>query len=247
MERQLYRLNRAIAMCGLASRRKADELIASGLVRVNGKKVVDFNTMVDLEQDKLVVDGYKAEPLVLDYIIMNKPKGVVTTCFDDQGRKIVLDLLPPELRHLKPVGRLDTDSEGLLLLTNDGNLAKALTHPSHDVPKLYEVTVKGKVLAEHIETLSSGVRLSEGVTRAARVSKISANSFESTLRIEIFEGRNRQIRRMCAKVGLPVTRLVRVAIGGLQLKHLEPGYWRHLSDNELSSLYRQSSKQQTKK
>jgi 16S rRNA U516 pseudouridylate synthase RsuA-like enzyme len=115
-------------------------------VRVNGKKVVDFNTMVDLEQDKLVVDGYKAEPLVLDYIIMNKPKGVVTTCFDDQGRKIVLDLLPPELRHLKPVGRLDTDSEGLLLLTNDGNLAKALTHPSHDVPKFTKSLSKAKSL-----------------------------------------------------------------------------------------------------
>lgn len=231
------RLNRALSLCGVESRRKADALIEAGRVKVNGKQVLDFSFQVDLDCDRLFVDGHELELFSLDYIAFNKPRGILTTCADDRGRRTVLDVLPSELAHLKPVGRLDYDSEGLLILTNDGDLAAALTHPSHEVPKLYRVTVGGTLSDLDLRTLASGVRLSEGVTKQARVRKISANSRSTTFEIELREGRNRQVRRMCAKLGLSVIRLVRVAIGGLQLGHLEAGSWRRLTSHELSVLY----------
>ena len=232
----LYRLNRAIALTGM-SRRKADLLIEEGRVRVNGLPTTDFSLLVDIERDEIEIDGALVSAHSFDYVVMHKPKSIVTTCDDERGRKTVLDLLPRNLRHLKPVGRLDSDSEGLLILTNDGNLTKTLTHPSHDIAKIYVVTVKGQMRGEHFQALSQGVQLSEGVTRAAKVRKISANSDKSMFEIAIKEGRNRQIRRMCAKLGFDVQRLVRVAIGGLQLGQLPSGKWRRLTDNEISLLH----------
>ncbi|MBU6450259.1 MAG: rRNA pseudouridine synthase [Cyanobacteria bacterium REEB67] len=235
---ELFRLNRALALCGLASRRKADDYIRDGLVRVNGQTVTDFSHMVDLNKDRLEVDG---EPLArhkLDYVILHKPRRVVVTTDDERGRTCVLDLLPEALRHLKPVGRLDADSEGLLLLTNDGALAKLLTHPSHQVPKLYVVTVEGRISDQHLRTMADGVQLSEGKTKPCWVRKISANAHTSVFELELQEGRNRQIRRMCAKVGYSVIRLVRVAIGGLQLRELASGHWRRLSNEEVAELKR---------
>jgi 23S rRNA pseudouridine2605 synthase len=234
--KRLLRLNRALAACGLCSRRKADLLIAEGQVRVNGELVTDFNRMVDLGRDKLAVDGVPLHAKRLDYVVMNKPKGVVVTCDDERGRRTVIDLLPEELMHLKPVGRLDSDSEGLLLLTNDGELARVLTHPSHEVPKLYRVNVEGDISKNAITALRQGVRLSEGMTEPAYVRKISASPRYSQLEIELREGKNRQIRRMLAQVGYRVTRLVRVAIGGLQLSQLESGAWRRLNNQELALL-----------
>lgn len=221
----------------MESRRKADALIEAGRVKVNGKPVFDFSFQVDLDSDQLTVDGHILEVFALDYVAFNKPRGILTTCSDDRGRRTVLDVLPGDLGHLKPVGRLDYDSEGLLILTNDGELAAALTHPSHEVPKLYRVTVSGAMSDNDLKSLASGVRLSEGMTKKAWVRKISANSRSTTFEIELREGRNRQIRRMCAKLGLSVIRLVRVAIGGLQLGHLESGSWRRLTSHELSVLY----------
>ncbi len=219
------------------SRRKADLLIEEGRVRVNGLPTTDFSLLVDIERDEIEIDGALVSAHSFDYVVMHKPKSIVTTCDDERGRKTVLDLLPRNLRHLKPVGRLDSDSEGLLILTNDGNLTKTLTHPSHDIAKIYVVTVKGQMRGEHFQALSQGVQLSEGVTRAAKVRKISANSDKSMFEIAIKEGRNRQIRRMCAKLGFDVQRLVRVAIGGLQLGQLPSGKWRRLTDNEISLLH----------
>lgn len=219
------------------SRRKADLLIEEGRVRVNGLPTTDFSLLVNIERDEIEIDGELISAHSFDYVVMHKPKSIVTTCDDERGRKTVLDLLPRNLRHLKPVGRLDSDSEGLLILTNDGNLTKTLTHPSHEIAKIYVVTVKGQMRGEHFQALSQGVQLSEGVTRAAKVRKISANSGNSMFEIAIKEGRNRQIRRMCAKLGFEVQRLVRVAIGGLQLGQLPSGKWRRLTDNEISLLH----------
>lgn len=220
------------------SRRKADLLIEEGRVRVNGLPTTDFSLLVDIEKDEIEIDGELVSAHSFDYVVMHKPKSIVTTCDDEKGRRTVLDLLPRSLRHLKPVGRLDSDSEGLLILTNDGNLTKTLTHPSHEIAKIYVVTVKGQMKPEHFQALSRGIQLSEGVTRAAKVRKISANSQNSIFEIAIKEGRNRQIRRMCTKLGFDVQRLVRVAIGGLQLGQLPPGKWRRLTDIEISLLYR---------
>lgn len=235
---QLYRLNRALALCGLASRRKADDYIRDGLVRLNGRIVTDFSVLVDLNFDQLEVDGEALSKQPFEYIVLHKPRRVVVTTADERGRTCVLDLLPENLRHLKPVGRLDSDSEGLLLITNDGSLAKLLTHPSHQVPKLYEVTVEGYISDRQLSALENGVQLSEGKTKPCVVRKICANSATSLLEIELCEGRNRQIRRMCAKVGCSVIRLVRVAIGGLQLRELGLGQWRRLSNDEVSQLKR---------
>jgi 23S rRNA pseudouridine2605 synthase len=207
-------------------------------VRLNGQVVTDFSLLVDLNRDKLEVDGEALSKQSFEYVILHKPRRVVVTTQDERGRTCVLDLLPQNLRHLKPVGRLDSDSEGLLLITNDGTLAKLLTHPSHEVPKLYVVTVGGRISDGNIAALRNGIQLSEGLTKPCAVRKISANSDTSVLEIELLEGRNRQIRRMCAKVGYSVIRLVRVAIGGLQLRELGPGKWRRLSNDEVSQLKR---------
>jgi 23S rRNA pseudouridine2605 synthase len=235
-ESKLYRLNRAVAASGLCSRRNADELIKSGRVRVNGRKTTDFNCLVDPAKDKLEIDGKSVTERKLEYIALHKPAGIVTTCDDEKGRQSVIDLLPPTLKHLNPVGRLDMDSEGLLILTNDGELAQKLTHPSKHVLKLYEVSVVGSVSDAVISQLRKGVRLTDGITNPAEVELLERAKDASTFRIGLAEGRNRQIRRMCAKLGYPVFHLVRVAIGGLQLRELEPGHWRRLTEKEVSAL-----------
>ena len=236
MDEKLYRLNRAVAASGLCSRRDADQLIRAGRVRVNGRQTTDFNCLVDLGKDKLEIDLQSLSRRKLEYIAFYKPAGVVTTCDDEKGRETVIDLLPAELRHLKPVGRLDMDSEGLIILTNDGGLAQKLTHPSKHVFKLYEVQVTGKISDAVLDELGKGVRLSDGITSPAEVELLERSKNSSIFRIALTEGRNRQIRRMCAKFGYPVFHLVRVAIGGLQLKGLEPGHWRRLTAREISEL-----------
>ncbi|HEY9786146.1 MAG TPA: pseudouridine synthase [Candidatus Obscuribacterales bacterium] len=230
------RLNRAIASTGICSRREADVLISEGRVTVNGQPVTDFSCNVDPRKDKLLIDGKPLFQKKHEYIVLYKPKGVITTCSDERGRKSVLDLLPPAMRHLKPVGRLDRDSEGMLILTNDGELAHALAHPSRHVSKIYRVTVQGKISERALLELAKGVRLSEGMTQPAQVRAIKKGEEHSTFEIVIKEGKNRQIRRMCAKLGYHVTRLVRVGIGALQLRLKEPGEWRHLKAQEVGQL-----------
>jgi len=235
-EPEKLRLNRAIAATGICSRRDADELIKTRRVKVNGALADDLSMQVDPTKDRIQVDGKPLYKKAYDYVVLYKPKGVVTTCDDEKGRRTVIDLLPAELQHLKPVGRLDRDSEGMIILTNDGALAQTLTHPSHHVDKTSRVTVEGHIEQSALKVLSEGVRLSEGMTQSARIHSLKRSGNMSTFVIVISEGRNRQIRRMCAKVGYNVLRLVRERIGALQLNLKEPGQWRHLLASEVSLL-----------
>ncbi len=231
-----YRLNRAVASTGFCSRRKADEYIQAGRVSVNGRVIVDFNFDVDPDRDHLEIDGKNLSVKYFDYVLLYKPLGVVTTCKDEYARRNVLDLLPDDLQHVKPVGRLDRDSEGLILLTNDGALAQRLAHPSHTVYKVYEVTVQGKITDTALNSLAKGVRLDDGVTLPAKVKLLDRADHQTIFEMSIREGRNRQIRRMCAKIGYPVLHLLRVGMGRLQLGLLQPGNWRHLTAEELQAL-----------
>lgn len=235
-EPEKLRLNRAIAATGICSRRRADELIKEGRITVNGDPATDLSLQVDLLKDRIAVDGKPLYKKPFDYVVLYKPRGVVTTCEDEQGRRTVIDLMPPDLQHLKPVGRLDRDSEGMIILTNDGALAQTLAHPSHHVEKTYRVTVDGLINESALTALREGVRLSEGVTQQAKVHSLKRTGNMSSFVIVIREGRNRQIRRMCAKVGYNVLRLVRERIGALQLNLKEPGEWRHLMASEVSLL-----------
>lgn len=234
------RLNKAIASTGFCSRRRADELIRDGLVKVNGETITEFSYSVNFSKDTLTVDGEPVSQKQFDYLILYKPRGVVTTCDDEFGRENVMELLPERFAHLKPVGRLDLESEGLLILTNDGELTQKLTHPSKHVLKNYEVTISGKISDVSLESFRQGMELSDGPTQPAMVRLLDRNRDLSRFQIAIAEGRNRQIRRMCAQVGHPIIRLIRVAIGGLQLKGLESGQWRHLTQAELSAFYQDS-------
>ena len=215
----------------MASRRAAEELIAAGRVTVNGRAAV-LGQRVDTAADAVEVDGVRLSVAPgLVYYLLNKPPGVVTTASDPQGRPTVVQLVPDEPR-VFPVGRLDADTEGLLLLTNDGELTQRLTHPRHGVEKEYLAEVEGRPSPGAVRRLREGVWLEDGVTAPARVSLVAPNA----LRVVIHEGRNRQVRRMCEAVGHPVRRLVRVRIGPLQDPRLPPGRWRPVDQKELRAL-----------
>ena len=226
------RLQKVLAERGYGSRRVCEELIAAGRVTVNGD-VAMLGQRVDPEHDKVAVDGRPApvHPGMV-YYLLNKPAGVVTTAKDPQQRPTVVELVPDTPRVFS-VGRLDVDTEGLLLLTNDGDLTQLVTHPSHGVEKEYVAEVdRGRVSASSLATLRKGVMLDDGITAPAIVSQPE----DGVLRIAIHEGRNRQVRRMCEAIGHPVIRLVRVRIGPLTDRRLAPGAWRHLTNAELLRL-----------
>ncbi len=229
---QGVRLQKVLAATGWGSRRVCEELIAAGRVTVNGDVAV-LGRRVDAERDRVEVDGAPigVRPGLV-YYLLNKPSGVVTTSKDTHGRPTVVELVPTEPRVFS-VGRLDADTEGLLLLTNDGELANRIAHPSHGVDKEYLVEVAGgPVSAGGLRTLRDGVELDDGRTAPAKVSQPQPG----VLRLTIHEGRNRQVRRMCAAVGHPVTRLVRTRIGPLSDRSLAPGAWRELTSAERRSL-----------
>jgi 23S rRNA pseudouridine2605 synthase len=227
------RLQKILAQAGFGSRRLCEELIADGRVAVNGE-VAELGRRVDPEHDRVEVDGVAigVRPGLVHYLL-NKPRGVVTTASDPQGRRTVVDLVPAEPR-VFPVGRLDADTEGLLLLTNDGDLTHRLTHPSFGVEKEYVAEVEGKPSRLALRRLREGVELDDGVTAPARVALVEPN----VVRIVIHEGRNRQVRRMCDAVGHPVVRLVRTRIGPLRDPGLRPGTWRPLEVDEVRALER---------
>ena len=226
------RLQKVLAKSGLGSRRTCEQLIVDGRVRVNGAPA-RLGQRADGAHDHIEVDGI---PLPvregLAYYLLNKPVGVVCSAADPQGRQTVLDLLP-EAPRVFPVGRLDITSEGLLVVTNDGELAFQLTHPSFGVTKEYVVEVEGKFSKDAVGQLRRGVQLEDGLTAPAKVSQLAPNS----ARISIHEGRNRQVRRMCEAVGSPVRRLVRTRIGPLSDPALGPGKWRNLSVREVRDLW----------
>lgn len=227
------RLQKVLARAGFGSRRTCDDLIAAGRVRVDGAVAV-LGRRVDAETAQILVDGAPVGVRPgLVYYLLNKPVGVVTTADDPQGRPVVVGLVPDEPR-VFPVGRLDLDTEGLLLLTNDGEIANRITHPSYGVEKEYVVHVEGSPTRSVLRQLREGVELEDGVTAPARVTPVEPN----VLRLVIHEGRNRQVRRMCDAVGHPVIRLVRTRIGPLADRSIRPGTWRHLETDELRALER---------
>lgn len=230
------RLQRFLARAGVASRRCAEELIRAGRVTVNGAVVRALGTRVDPDRDEVRVDGRPVRPQRLVYILLHKPAGVVSTVRDPQGRKTVLDLVPDLGVRLFPVGRLDYDSTGLLLLTNDGELAHRLTHPRFGAEKVYRVRVEGHPDEAELARLRSGVRLAEGVTAPARVRVLGHDREGTWLEVALREGRNRQVRRMLAVLGYRVRALARVREGPLRLGALPPGAWRHLTAAEVRRL-----------
>lgn len=242
MEENKQRLQKVLAQAGVASRRACEELIRQGRVQVNGQVVTELGTKVDPNLDEISVDGTPLSgPAERVYLILNKPPGYISTADDPWGRPTVLDLVPHRGR-LYPVGRLDAESEGLLLLTNDGELTHRLTHPRYQQEKEYLVLVKGHPKEAILSRLRRGVDLEEGRTAPAKVSRVSRKERRETppdttwLRIVVHEGRKRQIRRICAAVGHPVQRLIRVRLGPLRLGPLKPGQWRPLSGRELDEL-----------
>ena len=227
------RLQKVLARAGIGSRRHCEELIADGRVTVNGD-VAELGRRVDPEQDQVAVDGVVigVRPGLVHYLL-NKPRGVVTTAADPEGRPTVIDLVPAEPR-VFPVGRLDYDSEGLLLLTNDGDLAHRLAHPSFGIEKEYLAEIEGAPTRGALRRLRDGVELDDGVTAPARIAAVSPG----LVRVTIHEGRNRQVRRMLEAIGHPVRRLVRTRIGPLVDRGLEPGQWRALTQDEVRALER---------
>lgn len=235
------RLQKVLARAGLGSRRVCEELIADGRVTVNDDVAV-LGRRVDPERDAVALDGV---PVVvrddLVHYLLNKPAGYVSTASDPEGRPTVVELVPATPR-VFPVGRLDYDTEGLLLLTNDGELTHLLTHPSFGVVKTYLAEVEGNPSPAAVRRLREGVDLDDGRTAPARVKVVQRRADTSAIELGIHEGRNRQVRRMCEAVGHPVVRLVRTRIGPLRDGALEPGSWRTLTPSEVRRLYEAASK-----
>ncbi len=230
------RLQKLLADCGIASRRKAEVLIADGLVKVNGV-AAKIGDKVDPKKDKVMVNG---KPLVTKvrnvYVMLHKPRGFITTMSDEMDRRCVAQLVSDIPERIYPVGRLDRDSEGLLLLTNDGEFANALTHPSMHVPKTYRVTVRPSITDDQLTQITMGIVIEGQKTAPATVRVISQEPGRVVLEIVLYEGRNRQIRKMCEALGLEVARLKRIAVGPVKLGMLQQGDYRRLTREEVKKL-----------
>jgi pseudouridine synthase len=234
----LVRLNKFLAHAGVCSRREADRLIESGRVRVNRRVVAELGQRIDPARDRVdiggrTVKGGNERPV---YVLVFKPAGRVVTVKDPFGRPTVMDLLPKLHARVYPVGRLDAESEGALLLTNDGELAFRLTHPKHEIGKVYEIRVEGEPSEEDLDHLRKGVFLEGRKTAPARVQVLRRGQRRTLLRLGIHEGRKREIRKMFENLGYPVTRLLRVEFAGLTLEGLRPGQWRYLKRTEIEKL-----------
>ena len=229
-------LHRAISKLGFGSRTQAWDWIRAGEIRVDGRIVTEPLTWIDLDRQQVTYQGQGSSAVPPVTLAMHKPAGVVTTRSDERGRPTVYDLLPPDVPWMFPAGRLDADSEGLLIFTNDSRLSVQLTEPAHRVSKTYRVTVNGNVSAAILEKLRSGIMLEDGRTRPALVEWIGTENGDSLFRMVLTEGRNRQIRRMWAAVGFRVKRLVRIAIGQYEMGNLAAGSCRWLDAQELSYL-----------
>jgi len=238
MEQAMERLQKVMAACGVASRRECEKYITAGRVTVNGQVVTELGTRVG-PRDTITVDGTPLRrKTARRTILLYKPRGVVTTMKDPQGRRTVADLVAKLPDRLYPVGRLDYQTEGLLLMTNDGELAQHLTHPSHHVNKTYEVEVRGRVPEEKLDLLRLGVPLDDGLTAPAvvYVKDVDPVKHVTKFTITIHEGRNRQVRRMCDFIGFPVKHLKRIQVGNLTLEGMKKGQYRDLTPEELEDL-----------
>ena len=232
----MERLQKFMAECGIASRRKSEELIAQGKVRVNGE-IAQIGDKVDPKKDIVSVDGRKVHAAKENvYIMLHKPRGYITTMSDEMDRKCVAELVADVDTRVYPVGRLDKDSEGLLLLTNDGEFANNMTHPSKHVPKTYRVTIRPSITEEQITKFMSGVMIDGKMTLPANVRIVTQEPGRVVMEVTICEGRNRQIRKMCEELGLEVARLKRISVGPVKLGMLPQGKWRHLTPQEVHLL-----------
>ncbi len=230
------RLQKYLASAGVASRRAAEILIQGGRVEVNGRVTSTLGTRIDPERDRVQVDGRRIHATAKRaYYLLNKPKGVMTTASDPEGRPTVIELLQGVRERVFPVGRLDWNSEGLLILTNDGGLAHRLTHPANHVPKVYRVKVKGTLAEAELRALRGGMSLEGRRTMPARVERVSAQE-NSWLEVTLFEGRRNQLRRMFERIGHRVQKLKRIAIGPIRDRALKPGEWRRMTAEEVRLL-----------
>ncbi len=242
------RLQKIIARFGIASRREAEKLILASRVRLNGAIVTGLGIKADLQCDRIEVDGRLISqdlPPEKVYLLLHKPVAAICSRCDPQGRKTVLDLLPTHYSHLYPVGRLDYNSSGALLLTNDGDFANCLTHPRHHIPKIYEVWVRGQPDRETLQNWRDGVELDGKLTLPCQVNVMDRRADRTQLQIVLREGRNRQIRRIAEQLDCLVIALHRVAIADINISNLAPGKYRHLSEHEIRSaiaLSRQTTK-----
>ena len=243
------RLQKLIAAAGIASRRHAEELIVSGRVTVNGKVITELGSKADPENDHIKVNGKLINPTLKArekvYVLLNKPKGYLTSVSDPEDRPLVVDLLPPSLGRLHPVGRLDFNTEGLLLLTNDGDLTNFITAARNQVKKVYEVKVKGLPPEGALQRLRRGVTLDDGTrTAPAEITRLKETATNAWFEIILHQGRNQQIRRMFDLIGYSVVKLRRVSIGSLRDDNLKTGYWRLLSSSEVTRLMKTPDKKQ---
>lgn len=243
----MERLQKILSQAGIASRRASEQLMLEGRVTVNGKTVKELGTKAEAGKDDIRVDGRRVKFAEHHrYILLNKPKGYVSTRSDPEKRKTVIDLMRGVSDYVYPVGRLDFDSEGLLILTNDGDLAAKLTHPSHEVARVYEAEVLGVPDAHDLQRLGRGLVVEGRRTAPADVELLHEKGGHATLRVTIHEGRNRQVRKMCDAIGHPVSALRRVAIGPLRDPKLKVGYWRELSAREVESLRKAAARTPSK-
>ena len=237
---EIVRLQKYIAMCGKASRRGAEQMITDGRVRVNGERVVQLGTKVEIGADTVAVDGVELTAVKKKYYIrLNKPAGYLSTVSDDFDRPTVIDLLSEEIKtRIFPVGRLDYETEGLLLMTNDGDFAYRVTHPKFELGKTYVATVGAGLTIAGLNKLRRGVRLEEFKTSPAEVELLNSDANKAVVKITIHEGKNRQVRRMFEAIGCRVLDLKRISIGRVELGNLPEGRWRYLTSHEISYLMR---------
>lgn len=232
------RIQKFFTDCDIMSRRAAEAAIAAGKVKINGV-TAEIGQKIDTSSDTVEYNGKIITPMSnrsFTYIMLNKPRGYLSSVSDDRGRKCVTELVKDANARLYPVGRLDMDSEGLLLMTNDGELTNKLTHPRHEIPKIYHVKIKGKVTDEEIAALSKSMDIDGYTIQPVQTRLISIKNDYCVLEMTLYEGRNRQIRKMCEKVNLKILRLCRVAIGNVNLGELAPGKWKYLNKTQISYL-----------
>ncbi len=229
------RLNKYIASSGLCSRRKADELIEAGRVLVNGKKITELGYIVEAK-DKVFVDKKLIHPVKHEYYRFYKPAGYITTADDEKGRKTIYDLLPESMSHLKPVGRLDKDSTGLLILTNDGDLINELTHPSIKVPKVYLVSINGKIHQHELEQLANGIEIEKGKIAYADISVLEVDNERTMMQVTLYQGLNRQIRKMFEYVGYEVKSLKRIQHATISIQGLKRGDIKPIKPQQIKEL-----------
>jgi 23S rRNA pseudouridine2605 synthase len=235
----MTRINKYLAQCGIASRRNADDMVLAGRVTVNDEVIRKPGYLVDEATDIVRVDGVVVKPAQeFTYIVLNKPAGYVTSLSDPQNRKTVADLLVNLAARIYPVGRLDLDTEGVLLFTNNGELAHRLTHPRYGVAKIYRARVKGEVTKQKLHLFKSGIKLPDGAVGRASVKILKAEKEHSDLALELTEGRKREVKHLCKAVGHPVISLVRTEFAGITCQRLQEGAWRYLTAREIDSLHR---------